>query len=317
MSSKLPDFKDLPIDPKYPAKSAWGLWGDDDSLGTMNLLTPERAVEASKLIKSGKLFPMNWVMENKHTLFHRGGFEHVVKELAPNCAFDDIYNNWNTQSSSQWDGLGHVCNRHTPGFFYNNVAAEKIRNGNDQLGIHHLARKGIAGRAVLLDFRRWATKKGIEYDPLTRYEIDIKDLDKCAKDQGVTFKEGDILLVRSGFTEAYDKTSEETKIKLAEDIATCGVKACDESLEWIWNHHFAAVAGDTAAFEAWPPVDNLNTALHAIFLGGWGMPIGELFNLEQLADEADKTGIYEFFFTSAPLNKKGGIASPPNAICIM
>jgi hypothetical protein len=47
------------------------------------------------------------------------------------------------------------------------------------------------------------------------------------------------------------------------------------------------------------------------------MPIGELFNLEQLAAEADKTGTYEFFFTSAPLNKKGGIASPPNAICIM
>jgi hypothetical protein len=27
-------------------------------------------------------------------------------------------------------------------------------------------------------------------------------------------------------------------------------------------------------------------------------------------------GIYEFFFTCAPLNKLGGVASPPNALAI-
>jgi len=285
-------------------------------LGTMNLLTQERAVAASKLIHSGKLFPLNWVMENID-LFGRGGFEHEIKELQPDCAFDDVYNNWNTQSSSQWDGLGHVCNRHKPGFFYNNVKAEKVRSGNEKLGIHHLARKGIAGRAVLLDFRRWAVKNGIEYDSLSRYEISVQDLDKVSKVQGVTFKEGDILLVRSGFTEAYTNASDEVRASLAGNATACGVKSCDESLEWIWNHHFSTVGCDMAAFEAWPPTGGRESSMHSIFLGGWGMPIGELFDLEGVAEEAAKTGVYEFFFTSAPLNKKGGIASPPNAICIM
>ncbi|KAH8548865.1 hypothetical protein BGW37DRAFT_505385 [Umbelopsis sp. PMI_123] len=312
----LPSFKELPIDPKYPAKSAWGLWGDDDSLGTMNLLTPERAKEASKLVRTGKLFPLNWTMENKYTMFNRGGFEHTIKELRPGIAFDDIYTNWNTQSSSQWDGLAHICSRHAPGVFYNNTPVDDIRSGNEKLGIHHLARKGIAGRGVLLDFRRWAVKHGIEYDPLTRYEISVEDLIKVAEEQGVTFQEGDILLVRSGFTEAYTNATDEIKASLADSVVACGVKSCDETLEWIWNHHFAAVAGDTTSFEAWPPT-GMDTAMHSILLGGWGMPIGELFNLEPLAEEAAKTGVYEFLFTSAPLNKRGGVASPPNAICIM
>jgi hypothetical protein len=25
-----------------------------------------------------------------------------------------------------------------------------------------------------------------------------------------------------------------------------------ESVEWLWDHHFSAVAGDAIAFEAWP-----------------------------------------------------------------
>jgi hypothetical protein len=26
-----------------------------------------------------------------------------------------------------------------------------------------------------------------------------------------------------------------------------------ETVEWLWNHHFVAVAGNAIAFEAWPP----------------------------------------------------------------
>jgi hypothetical protein len=46
------------------------------------------------------------------------------------------------------------------------------------------------------------------------------------------------------------------------------------------------------------------------------MPIGEMFQLDALADACAADGSYEFFFTSAPLNKRGGVASPPNALAI-
>jgi len=49
-----PAFDELPFrsgDPKY---SAWGLWGVDDELGTLNLLTPETVKNASKEIVTGQ-----------------------------------------------------------------------------------------------------------------------------------------------------------------------------------------------------------------------------------------------------------------------
>jgi hypothetical protein len=46
------------------------------------------------------------------------------------------------------------------------------------------------------------------------------------------------------------------------------------------------------------------------------MPIGEMWNLEELADDCANDNRYEFFFTSAPLNIPGGVGSPPNALAI-
>lgn len=46
-NNKLPSYDELPIDSKYPDHTAWGLWGDDDNLGTLNLLTEERIANVS------------------------------------------------------------------------------------------------------------------------------------------------------------------------------------------------------------------------------------------------------------------------------
>lgn len=57
--------------------------------------------------------------------------------------------------------------------------------------------------------------------------------------------------------------------------------------------------------------------LHPILLAGWGTPIGELFNLEELAKMCEKSKRWSFFFTSAPLHYVGAVASPPNAMAMM
>ena len=33
--------------------SNWGRWGKDDTLGTLNLITPEKRLQASALVKEG------------------------------------------------------------------------------------------------------------------------------------------------------------------------------------------------------------------------------------------------------------------------
>jgi len=85
-------------------------------------------------------------------------------------------------------------------------------------------------------------------------------------------------------------------------------------LEWIWDSGFSAVAGDAISFEVYP--DQGGLSLHEYLLAGWGVPIGELFDLEALAKVCEEEGRWSFFVTSMPLNMPGGVSSPPNAMAI-
>jgi hypothetical protein len=83
-----------------------------------------------------------------------------------------------------------------------------------------------------------------------------------------------------------------------------GVEAGKETLRWLWDHEFSAVAGDAPSFERAPiagPHANLEEILHQWLLGGWGMPIGELFDLEKLAKECIRLNRWSFFLASVPL----------------
>lgn len=87
-----------------------------------------------------------------------------------------------------------------------------------------------------------------------------------------------------------------------------------ETVRWLYSKHIAAVASDCVGLEAEPVQGDI--LLHDWVLAYWGTPIGELFDLEALSEECQKQGRFSFFFTSAPLNVKGGVASPPGAIAI-
>lgn len=79
-----------------------------------------------------------------------------------------------------------------------------------------------------------------------------------------------------------------------------GVESCEETLRWLWDENFSAVVGDQPSFEAWP-CQNTDFWLHEWLLAGWGMPIGELFDLERLSEECKKRERWSFFFSSMPL----------------
>lgn len=96
-----------------------------------------------------------------------------------------------------------------------------------------------------------------------------------------------------------------------------GLQGSEKSVRWLYDHHFAAVVGDTVAFEAWPPKLEEGWCLHEWLLSEWGTPIGEMWDLESLSEKCKQRGKYTFFLTSAPLHVKGGIGSPPGAIAIL
>jgi hypothetical protein len=112
----------------------------------------------------------------------------------------------------------------------------------------------MVGRGVLLDYKAYALAKGITYDCFDSHAITVADLEAVAAYQNTNFKYGDILIIRTGFTDELSAAgSEERQAKLLGTHKAVGVAGNVESARWLWNHHFSAVAGDAVAFEVFPP----------------------------------------------------------------
>jgi kynurenine formamidase len=318
----LPDYDSLPIDSSRPPGSAWGVWGDDDVFGCLNLLTPDRVRRAAGLVRTGAVFALNLDMGlPEPPLFGRPAFSHEVTGLGGR-AHDDLLHGWNTQSSSQWDGFRHVGSVHG---YWNGVDF-------DDHGMHHWAGRGLAGRAVLADVARWREAQGRpvrcdESDP-----IEVDDLHATLASQGTVVEEGDILLVRTGWLTWYRGLSSEQRAALADDLRAPGLRPGRDTARGLWDLHIAAIGCDNPAVEVWPPgvfatPEQLAVArddpevgpevfVHLSLLPLLGLPLGELWDLDRLAEDCAADGVYECFFTSAPLHLRDGVASPPNAIAI-
>ncbi|KAK9312654.1 hypothetical protein V1522DRAFT_415059 [Lipomyces starkeyi] len=318
--SNRPAFEALPLKEDHPPYSAWGLYGEHDELGSLNLLTQETVLAAKSEIETGTSISLNLPLNVPIAPMNpdRGAFKHrfIVKPFS-----NDEEVVVNTQSSSQWDGLRHFPYQASK-TFYGGFTQDDISGPapTTRGGVHNLARKAIAGRGVLLDFRSWANNHGIHYDAFSTYRITLDQLLKCAEEQGTEFRVGDILLIRSGWVEDYYRRSHEERLALRSraERTFAGVENSLEIAKWHWETGFAAVAGDTNAYEAWPPErsSSLKHALHEVFLSGWGMPIGELWNMEELAAECKRRQKWSFFLTSQPLDIPGGVASPCNAMAV-
>lgn len=158
------------------------------------------------------------------------------------------------------------------------------------------------GRGVLLDYAAWADSKGIPISPFETNSITASTLKEVAASQGTTFKEGDILFIRTGWVRAYNKFTDDECAALAalNPPPAIGVASSEETLCFLWESGFSAVAGDQPSMEAWPCQDK-RFWLHEWLLAGWGMPIGELFDLEGLSRTCKEKGRWSFFFSSVPL----------------
>lgn len=315
----LPSYDELPVTPGAPAGSSWGLWGDDDRLGCLNLLTPERVVAAAALVRRGSVFALNLEIELPDPpLFHRRPLEH---EVLGERGHDDVLT-FNTQSSAQWDGFRHIRSAHG---YYNGVA-------DPDHGIDHWARRGLAGRAVLADVGRWRAAQGRPVDCGEADAITVEDVDATLTAQRSPLQPGDVLLLRTGWTTWYRDLDRTARVNLRDDLRAPGLVPGTATLRWLWDHHVAAIAADNPALEVWPLGSHLSPLevsdirsdphrLHELFahsalLPLLGIPLGELWDLDALAADCASDGVYEGLFTSAPLRVRGGVASPPNALVL-
>lgn len=108
MTSK-PSFDALPLRKDGPPGNAWGLFGDNDQCGMLNLLAPDIISKAASEIRDGVRVSTDWPLNRmSRPCFGRAPFKHEITTKTPRAVNDDTLT-FNTQSSSQWDGFRHYA----------------------------------------------------------------------------------------------------------------------------------------------------------------------------------------------------------------
>jgi kynurenine formamidase len=311
----LPSYSDLRNrSDGAPPGTAWGVFGADDEIGTINLLDTGRVLAGVGEVRLGQVHSLNWDIDkpSPHPYRPRPERKHLI---GAGVARDDYLAPFYLQYSSQWDGLRHI---ESGGRFYNGVTAAQVDDPESTtLGIQGWARRGIVGRGLLLDVARHEELAGRPFAPTDPFAITADLLDEVAATQGSAIEQGDVLLIRTGWAGWFERQDEAARAAgFTGEAAQPGLAPTEETAAWLWDRHVAAVAADNMAVETAPLDMREGTFLHFRLIPGLGLAIGEFFWLDDLAGACAADGRWTFLFTSAPLNVPGGVGSPPNALAI-
>lgn len=317
--SRVPRYADLPRD-DAGAPAGWAVFGPGNVLGRMNLQSAGAVRAAAASVSRGAVFPLNAPHDFLDPpLFSRGKVRHTRIPIAGGAAFDDVYDNYYPQASSQWDALSHEAYR-ADAFYQGATAAEILRG--ERNGIDTWAQRGIAGRGVLLDVARALARAGRPLDPGTSTALTVDDLELARRSAGVEFAPGDVVLIRTGFLEWYQHQDQLARTAMSRPgaLTAAGIEHSEEMAAYVWDSGASAFASDAPGLEVWPP-DQRDEAvpfgyLHRILIGQFGLAIGELWWLADLAEDCAADGRADFLLTSTPVNMPGGIGSPANAMAI-
>jgi len=305
--------------------SNWGRWGKEDEKGTLNLVTQEHVAQAASLIRRG--VPISMALPYDEDGPQTGGFNrfnpiHLMTrdgaDAVAGSSIRDFYGGVDRhfrgtddivimplQSGTQWDSLAHVV---YDGTIYNGYGAEWVSSKGALKNDVRNAAGGMVGRGVLLDVPR---AMGLEWlEPGTAIAGD--DLDRAVEHAGVTVGEGDFVFIRTGAM-AQVRARGAWEDYAGGPAAGLGL----DSVDWIADRDVAAVATDTWGMEVRPnETPDVFQPLHIVFIVHMGLWVGEIFDLEAVADDCAEDGVHEFFFCGPPLPFTRAVGSPLNPMAI-
>ncbi len=305
--------------------SNWGRWGPDDELGTLNHIRPEDIVAAAQLVRDGRVISLAIPVDENGP--QTGGFGRfnpihlMIRDgngAITGSTVRDFYggnDRWirgtddllilPLQSGTQWDALGHIVFENR---IYNGYDASVVGSKGATKNDIAVARDRVVGRGVLLDIPR---ARGVAWlEPGT--PVQVEDLEAAERAQGVTLRRGDIALIRTG------------QLAQCRDAGAWGTYAGGaapglglDTAPWVHDRELAAVAGDTWGLEVLPnQTPDVFQPLHIVLIVHMGLLMGEIFDLEALAEDCAADGRYEFLFSAVPLPITGGVGSPVNPVAI-
>lgn len=286
----------------YPSK-----YGADDTLGAINNLSAEKVLQAARLVKTGKAYPLGVETGPDSPAYPPRTYSMTILQLddgtgAPlgsNKATgnDDLMFMW-MGIGSQIDGLGHMGINHT--YYNGNHASDFVTpRGLTKLSTDKLP--PIVSRGIMLDI---AALKG--EDILAEgTAINSAEIKAAAKAAGVSIEKGDVVLFHTGWLNIMDSDparfmSGEPGLGLdgARYLAELGV---------------VAVGSDTWGVEVLPS-ENPNHAfpVHPELLAKNGVYILE--NMDTRALAAD--GVAEFLFVLGQPRFVGAVQAVINPVAI-
>jgi kynurenine formamidase len=298
----------------------WGRWGADDQAGALNFIAPKDIVNAARLVRRGKVFPLGLPLDHKgpqaglwggrwnpiHTMLATGTDAVAGKhDESPGLRYADDAINLPTQCATQWDALAHIFLGEQ---MWNGYDARLVdARGAKKCGIEQMIGR-MVGRGVLLDVARHKRASCLE----DGYPITIADLDATAAAQGVDVRRGDFCILRTGQME--DRLANREWGTYAGGPAPgLAFETCD----WIASKQIATICSDTWGIEVRPnETDDLGQPLHWVTIPAMGVTHGEMFYVKELAEDCAADRVYEFFFAAPPLNITGGTGSPINPLAI-
>ena len=305
----------LPADVKQLGAQVrnWGRWGDDDEIGTLNLITDGVVRAAAGEIKTGRRLALGIPLDadGPQTGAIPGRDNPTHEMIMVDTPLTGDPSSFTTsddkvalglQAATHWDALAHVSYE---GHLYNGVPSSVITDaGAARMGIDKV--RTLVGRGVLLDV---AAAKGV--DRLEGgYALTGDDLDAACEHGHLYVRSGDILLLRTG----------QMRWFLEGDRERYGTPASGPSLQtvaWFHDRDVAAVATDNITFEVYPcEREDALLPVHLLHLVDMGMTQGQNWNLEDLAADCAADGRYAFFLDASPLPFTHAVGSPVNPIAI-
>ena len=300
----------------------WGRWGPDDRLGTVNFIDEAKRRQAAALVRRGVSISLSQSFDTDgpqkgwrrrtnpvHTMTDTGTDAAAGKQGFPHGigGADDVIA-MPLQCSTQWDGLGHIFDH---GMAWNGRPAGDVVTSDGDLvtGIEHLA-SSIVSRGVLLDVGRVVGEDGELPDG---FAITEEHLQATIAAQGSTSQvgRGDIVLVRTGrLTRARREGWHDYAGGASPGLSfwTAG---------WLHSTEIAAIATDTWGFEVRPnEFPNAFQPLHQVAIPNIGLLIGEMWDLDALAEDCAGDGVYEFLLAAGPLKVTGAVGAPLNPLAV-
>ena len=295
----------------FDSLSNWGQWGADDERGALNLLTAERVASAARLVLEGRTVTLSLPLNTEsgaaqpgagrpsHDAPRRPGAAGRTRSISSRTTSASITTTTATRTSMR-SAMSPTRGRCT-------TASPRTRSTEQGATVNtiEVLRDGLIGRAVLLDIPR---VRGVSWLEPGEH-VFAEDLVAAERAQGVQVRTGDILLVRTGHP-----------LRLARlgpwDTPAAKAGLHPTAMRFVFEREVAVLGSDGNNDTAPSSTEGVDFPIHVLAICAMGVHLLDYLQFEDLREECERQGRWEFLFAAAPLRIVNGTGSPLNPVAV-